>query len=103
MRRTEALVESSQRGRGSLIFRNNFPNFDQRSVFGRILTPLYGELKLLGEFGGGFIPRESGLRYIGSRCFSSNGGLSGCSNISNDSGLISSSRNSLLANFGSSI
>jgi hypothetical protein len=65
-----------------LIFGNNLPNFDQGSVFGRILPPLYGELKLLGEFGGGFIPRESGLRDIGSRGFSSSRGLSGDSNFS---------------------
>jgi hypothetical protein len=77
MRRTEALVESDQRGRGSLIFGNNLPNFDQRSVFGRTRLPLYSELKLFGKFGGGFIPRESGLRDIGSRGFSSNGGLRG--------------------------
>jgi hypothetical protein len=86
-----------------LIFGNNLPNFDQGSVFGRILPPLYSELKLFGEFGGDFIPRESGLRDIGSRGFGSNEGLRGGSNISSDSGLISSSRNSLLVNFGSSI
>jgi hypothetical protein len=60
-----------------LIFGNNLPNFDQGSVFGRILPPLYSELKIFSEFGGGFIPRESGLRDIGSRGFSSNGGLRG--------------------------
>jgi hypothetical protein len=81
-----------------LIFGNNLPNFDQGSVFGRILPPLYSELKLFGEFGGGFIPRESELRDIGS-----NWGLSRGSNSSSDSGLIISSRNSLLVNFGSSI
>jgi hypothetical protein len=86
-----------------LIFRNNLPNFDQGSVFGRMLPPLYGKLKLFGEFGRGFIPRESGLRDIGSRDFSSNGGLSGDSNFSFNSGLISSIRCNLLANFGSSI
>jgi hypothetical protein len=64
---------------------------------------LYGELKLLGEFGGGFIPRESGLRDIGSRGFGSSGGLSGDSNFSFNSGLSSSIRYSLLANFGSNI
>jgi hypothetical protein len=63
---------------------------------------LYGELKFLGEFGGGFIPRASGLRDIGSRGFGSSGGFSGDSNFSFGSGL-SSSRCSLLANFGSSI
>jgi hypothetical protein len=77
MRRTEALVESSQRRRGSLIFGDNLPNFDQGSVFGRMLSPLYGKLKLFGEFGGGFIPRESGLRDIGSRDFGGNGGSVG--------------------------
>jgi hypothetical protein len=103
MRRSEALVESSQRERGSLIFGNNLPNFDQGSVFGRILPPLYGELKLFGEFGGGFIPRESGLRDIGSRGFDSNGGLSGDNNISFNSGLSSSIRYSLFANLRSNI
>jgi hypothetical protein len=103
MRRTEALVESGQRGRGSLIVGNNLPNFDQGNVFGGILPPLYSELKLFGEFGGGFIPRESGLRDISSRGFSSNGGLRGGSNVTSDSGLFSSGRNSLLVNFGSSI
>jgi hypothetical protein len=99
MRRTKTLVESSQRRRGSLIFGHNLPNFDQGSVFGRILPPLYGELKVLGEFGGGFIPRESGLRDISSRGFGSSGGLSGDSNFSFNSGLSSSIRDSLLANF----
>jgi hypothetical protein len=60
-----------------LIFGNNLPNFDQRSVFGGNLPPLNSELKLFGEFGGDFIPRESGLRDISSRGFSSNGGLRG--------------------------
>jgi hypothetical protein len=86
-----------------LIFGNNLPNFDQGSVFGRILPPLYGEFKLLGEFRGGFIPRESGLRDIGSRGFDSSGGFSGDSNFSFNSGLSSSNRYSLLANFGSNI
>jgi hypothetical protein len=86
-----------------LIFGDNLPNFDQGSVFGRMLPPLYGKLKLFGEFGRGFIPRESGLRDIGSRDFGSNGGLSGDSNFSFNSGLSSSIRYSLLANFGSNI
>jgi hypothetical protein len=104
MRRTEALVESGQRGRGSLIFGNNLLNFDQGSVFGRTHPPLYSELKLLfGEFRGGFIPRESGLRDISNKSFSSNGGLKGGSNVSSNCGLISGGRNSLLVNFGSSI
>jgi hypothetical protein len=77
MRRTKALVESGQRGRGSLIVGNNLPNFDQGNVFGRILPPLYSELKLFGKFEGGFIPRESGLRDISNRGFSSTGGLRG--------------------------
>jgi hypothetical protein len=64
---------------------------------------LYGELKLFGEFGGGFIPRESGLRDIGCRGFGSNGGLSGDSNFSFSSGLSSSIRYSFLANLGSNI
>jgi hypothetical protein len=85
-----------------LIFGNNLPNFDQGNMFGRILPPLYGELKFLGEFGGGFIPRTSGLRDIGSRGFGSSGGLNGDSNFSFGSGL-SSSRYRLLANFESSI
>jgi hypothetical protein len=59
---------------------------------------LYGELKLFGEFGGGFIPRESGLRDIGG-----NGGLSGDNNFSFSSGLSSSIRYSFLANLGSNI
>jgi hypothetical protein len=64
---------------------------------------LYGELKFLGEFGRGFIPRASGLRDIGSRGFSNNGGFSGDSNFGFGSGLSSSNRYRLLANFGSSI
>jgi hypothetical protein len=72
-------------------------------MFGRILPPLYGELKFLDEFGGGFIPRVSSLRDIGSRDFGSSGGFSGGSNFSFNSGLINSIRYSLLANFGSSI
>jgi hypothetical protein len=86
-----------------LIFGNNLPNFDQRSAFGRTRPPLYSELKLFGEFGGDFIPRESGLRDIGSRGFSSNRGLRGGSNVSSNGGLISSGRDSLLGNIGSSI
>jgi hypothetical protein len=63
---------------------------------------LYGELEFLGEFGGGFIPRVSGLRDIGSRGFGSSGGLSGDSNFSFGRGL-GSSRCRTLANFGSNI
>jgi hypothetical protein len=64
---------------------------------------LYGELKIFGEFRGGFIPRESGLRDIGSRGFGSNEGLSGDSNFSFNSGLNSSISYSPLANLGSNI
>jgi hypothetical protein len=67
-------------------------------MFGRVLPPLNGELKFLGKFGGGL----GGGRGFSSRGFGSRD-LSGGSNISSDSGLISSSRSSLLANFGSSI
>jgi hypothetical protein len=77
VRRTEALVESGQGGRGSLIFGNNLPNFDQRSVFGKTCPPLHSELKRFGEFRGSFIPRESKSRDIGSRGFSGNGDLRG--------------------------
>jgi hypothetical protein len=69
-------------------------------MFGRILPPLYGELKFLGEFGGGFIPRVSRWRDIGSRGFGSSGGFSGDSNFSFGSGLSSSSRYRLLGTSG---
>jgi hypothetical protein len=73
-------------------------------MFGRILPPLNGELKFLGEFGGGLVSnRGFSSKGFGSRSFGSSGGLSGGSNISSNNGLISSSRFSLLANFGSSI
>jgi hypothetical protein len=99
MRSTKAFVKSGQGRRGSLILGNNFPNFDQGSVFGRILPRLNGELKFFGEFGGGLVSS----RGFSSRSLGSSGGLRGGSNISSNNGLIGSSRFSLLANFGSSI
>jgi hypothetical protein len=66
MRRTEALVKCSQGRRGGLIFGNNFPNFEQGSAFDRILPPLYGEFKLLGEFRGSLVAGASGQRDISS-------------------------------------
>jgi hypothetical protein len=64
-------------------------------MFGRVLPPLNGELKFLGKFGGGLV----GGRGFSSRGFGSRD-LSGGNNISSDSGLISSSRNSLLRTSG---
>jgi hypothetical protein len=66
MRRTKTLVKSSQRRRGGLIFGNNLPNFEHGSTFGRILPPLNGEFKFLGEFGGSLVTGASGQRGFGS-------------------------------------
>jgi hypothetical protein len=73
MRRTKTFVKSSQRRRGGLIFGNNLPNFEQGSTFDRILPPLNGEFKFLGEFGGSLVTGASGQRDISSRGFGSGG------------------------------
>jgi hypothetical protein len=62
-------------------------------MFGRVLPPLNGELKFLGEFGGSL---------VGSRGFGSRGFDRG-SDFGSISGLSSNSKCSLFANFGSNI
>jgi hypothetical protein len=64
-------------------------NFEQGGTLDGILTPVNGELELLGKFGRGFILRMDGLRNSDSS--SSNRGLS------------SSIGDHFLLNFGSSI
>jgi hypothetical protein len=86
-----------------LIFGNNLPNFEQGSMFGRILPPLNGEFKFLGEFGGSLVTGVSGQRDFGSRGFGSSGGFNRGSNFSINSGLSSNNKYSLFANFRSSI
>jgi hypothetical protein len=103
IRRTKNLVKIGQRRRGSLIFGNNLPNFEQGSTFGRILPPLNGEFKFLGEFRGSLVTGASGQRDIGSRGFGSSGGFNRGSNFSSNSGLSGNSKYSLFANLGSSI
>jgi hypothetical protein len=85
------------------MYGNNFSNFDQGSMFGRVLPPLNGEFKLLGEFGGSFVSGATGRGNIGNRGFGSSGSLDGGSNLSSDRGLSSNSECSLFADFGSSI
>jgi hypothetical protein len=68
-------------------------------MFGRIVSPLNSELKVLGEFGGGLLSS----RDFSNRSFGSNGGLSGDSNVSSNNGLLSNGRSGLLLNFGGSI
>jgi hypothetical protein len=103
MRRTKTLVKSSQRRRGCLIFGNNLPNFEQGSTFDRILPPLNGEFKFLGEFGGSLVMGASGQRNIGSRGFRSSAGFNRGNGFSSNSGFSSNDKYSLFANFGSSI
>jgi hypothetical protein len=72
-----------------LTFREIFTNFEQGSIMDGIVTPMNGKLKLLCEFGRGFILRMDRLR--------------NSSIHSNNTSLSSSSRNNFLLNFNGSI
>jgi hypothetical protein len=84
MQRTEAFVEGSYRRRRISTFRKSFANFDQRSVWDEIFTPMNNKLKLFSEFGRCLLLRMIRLG-------------------NNSRGLSSSVRNDFLLNFGSSI
>jgi hypothetical protein len=103
MRCTKTLVKSSQRRRGGLIFGNNLPNFEQGSTFDRILPPLNGEFKFLGDFGGSLVTGACGQRDIDSRGFGSSGGFNRGNGFSSNRGFSSNDDYNLLANFRSSI
>jgi hypothetical protein len=89
MQRTEAFVEGSYRRRRISTFKKSFADFDQRSVWDGIFTPVNSKLKLFGEFGRCLFLRMSRL--------------GNNSVISSSRGLSSSVRNDFLLNFGSSI
>jgi hypothetical protein len=72
-----------------MTFGESFTNFNQRSIWDGISTPMNSKFKLLGEFARGFVVMVDGLRNNNSS--SSNRGIS------------SSVGNNFLPNFGGSI